>query len=392
MTKYAVVEQSAPNKLPILKAGELTPETVCDWENACSTYFMHKEIEAKDQVKMIAFGMSDPRLHTWYLAQCATLDAGTFSEYLTALKSAWLETHWDTKLRKKVLGSQQGTRPFYKWALELQNQNALLYGNAAHLSEAQLRNQLEANICDELTTPVLRAKFANTLTLKQWIKEVKHLDNKWLEDLALHKKFAEQFYKSSRRTTSTYHAKTSSTSRPNTTSSACLEPLTEDEHTLLANHRGCFKCRKFYIPHRSKECTDGAPEASSYKTLTEADAITAKPKINKQTKTVAAVAPMGAVMPSSVLEDNSDSEDDTCVAPFETAHLLHPLPVPDNRGDSVTIDFIGPLPIEQGYDCIMTMTDRLGADIRLVPCRMSMKASEIANLSLTTGIVRTAYH
>jgi hypothetical protein len=225
MTKYAVVEQSALNKLPTLKVGELTPETVRDWENACLTYFMHKEIEAKDQVKMIAFGMSDPRLHTWYLAQRATLDAGTFSEYLTALKSAWLETHWDTKLRKKVLGSQQGTRPFYEWALELQNQNALLYGNAAHL-----------------TTPVLRAKLADTLTLKQWIKEVKHLDDKRLEDLALHKKFTKQFYKSSRRTTSTYHAKTSSTSRPNATSSTCLEPLTEDKCTLLANHRGCFKC------------------------------------------------------------------------------------------------------------------------------------------------------
>jgi hypothetical protein len=51
MTKYAVVEQSAPNKPPTLKVGELTPETVHDWENACSTYFMHNEIEAKDQVK-----------------------------------------------------------------------------------------------------------------------------------------------------------------------------------------------------------------------------------------------------------------------------------------------------------------------------------------------------
>jgi hypothetical protein len=324
MTKYAVVEQSAPNKLPTLKADKLTLETVHDWENTCSMYFMHKEIEAKDQVKMIAFRMSDPHLHTWYLAQCATLDAGTFSKYLTALKSAWLETHWDTKLCKKVLGSQQSTRPFYEWALELQNQNALLYGNAAHLSETQLCNQLEANICDELTTPVLRAKLADTLTLKQWIEEVKHLDNKWLEDLALHKKFAKQFYKSSRCTTSTYHAKTSSTSHPNATSSTHLEPLTEDERTLLVNHQGCFKCQKFYIPHLSKECTDGAPEASSYKMLTEADAFAAKPKTDKQTKTVAAVAPMGAVMPSSVLEDNSDSEDDTCVAPFETAHLIWP--------------------------------------------------------------------
>jgi hypothetical protein len=56
---------------------------------------------------------------------------------------------------------------------------------------------------------------------------------------------------------------------------------------------------------------------------------------------------------------------------------LHPLPVPDHRGDSIAIDFIGPLPMEHGYDGIMTITDRLGADIRLIPCRMKMKAREL---------------
>ncbi|KAG1810626.1 uncharacterized protein BJ212DRAFT_1302358 [Suillus subaureus] len=99
MTKYTVVEQSAPNKLPKLLVGELTPEAACNWDNTCLTYFMHKETEEKNQVKTIVFGMMDPHLHTWYLTQRATLDAGTIC--MTALKSAWLETHWDSK---KVFG------------------------------------------------------------------------------------------------------------------------------------------------------------------------------------------------------------------------------------------------------------------------------------------------
>lgn len=37
---------------------------------------------------------------------------------------------------------------------------------------------------------------------------------------------------------------------------------------------------------------------------------------------------------------------------------LHPLPVPEARGSSVGIDFIGPLPVDEGHDCIMTMTCR----------------------------------
>jgi hypothetical protein len=74
---------------------------------------------------------------------------------MIALKDAWLDTHWDTKLCRKVLGSQQGNCRFYEWALDLQNQNTLLYGNPAHLSDDQLCNQLEVNICDELALPVV---------------------------------------------------------------------------------------------------------------------------------------------------------------------------------------------------------------------------------------------
>ncbi|THH06299.1 hypothetical protein EW146_g9654 [Bondarzewia mesenterica] len=57
---------------------------------------------------------------------------------------------------------------------------------------------------------------------------------------------------------------------------------------------------------------------------------------------------------------------------------LHPLPVPDARGDSVAIDFIGPLPEEKGFNCIASFTDRLRSDIRLVPCRMDISAEKFA--------------
>lgn len=46
---------------------------------------------------------------------------------------------------------------------------------------------------------------------------------------------------------------------------------------------------------------------------------------------------------------------------------LHPLPVPDSRFDSVTLDFVGPLPLDEGFDALFTMTDRLGADIQVAP-------------------------
>lgn len=47
---------------------------------------------------------------------------------------------------------------------------------------------------------------------------------------------------------------------------------------------------------------------------------------------------------------------------------LHPLQVPTEQFESVAIDFIGPLPKDDGLDTIVTMTDRLGADIQIATC------------------------
>jgi len=57
---------------------------------------------------------------------------------------------------------------------------------------------------------------------------------------------------------------------------------------------------------------------------------------------------------------------------------LHPLPVPESRGESIAMDFIGPLPLDANYDCILTITDRLGADIRLIPTCINITAEELA--------------
>lgn len=59
---------------------------------------------------------------------------------------------------------------------------------------------------------------------------------------------------------------------------------------------------------------------------------------------------------------------------------LHPLPIPDDRFSSVAIDFIGPLPDDNGFDFLAMVTDRLGADVKLIPCKSSVTAEEFAQL------------
>ncbi|PIL33967.1 hypothetical protein GSI_03675 [Ganoderma sinense ZZ0214-1] len=59
---------------------------------------------------------------------------------------------------------------------------------------------------------------------------------------------------------------------------------------------------------------------------------------------------------------------------------LHPLPVPDARASSIAIDFVGPLPEDEGFNCLATIMDRLGSDYHLVPCRMDTTAEQFAVL------------
>ena len=59
---------------------------------------------------------------------------------------------------------------------------------------------------------------------------------------------------------------------------------------------------------------------------------------------------------------------------------LHPLPVPDERCESISMDFIGPLPTDQGFNCILTITDRLGSDIRIIPTTTTLTAKQLAVL------------
>ena len=59
---------------------------------------------------------------------------------------------------------------------------------------------------------------------------------------------------------------------------------------------------------------------------------------------------------------------------------LHPLLVPDACGDSVAINFIGPLPHDEGYDMIVMFTDHLGVDVRVLPCTTMTTAEELAHI------------
>lgn len=59
---------------------------------------------------------------------------------------------------------------------------------------------------------------------------------------------------------------------------------------------------------------------------------------------------------------------------------LHLLPIPDDRGRDIGMDFIGPLPLDKGHDCILSITDHLGADVCIIPTNIDINAEDLALL------------
>jgi hypothetical protein len=64
----------------------------------------------------------------------------------------------------------------------------------------------------------------------------------------------------------------------------------------------------------------------------------------------------------------------------KVAGPLHPPLVPEERGDSMAMDFVRPLLPDEGFDCILTMTDHLNSDFRIMPTHTNITAEDLAIL------------
>lgn len=60
--------------------------------------------------------------------------------------------------------------------------------------------------------------------------------------------------------------------------------------------------------------------------------------------------------------------------------LLQPLPIPTRFWDVLTMDFMGPLPISNGYNSITIFTDKLSGAIHALPGKTTQSASDIAKV------------
>lgn len=63
------------------------------------------------------------------------------------------------------------------------------------------------------------------------------------------------------------------------------------------------------------------------------------------------------------------------------ADLLHPLPIPARRWETISMDFIGPLPMtSSGHNFLLVVVDKFSKMVHLIACNQQVKASDVAQL------------
>ena len=65
--------------------------------------------------------------------------------------------------------------------------------------------------------------------------------------------------------------------------------------------------------------------------------------------------------------------------------LLRPLPVPDAPWRDISVDFVGPLPVSDGYNIIMVVVDRLTKMCHYIPC-MAREADKGTSAPAMAGL------
>ena len=116
---HAEVTHAGSNKPPVLSAGTVSPEVLCQFENVCHSFFCNKEgLELRDFVACVAGGLHDPLISDWYWTGQITFDTLSFDDFVKEVHNKWLVNGWEQDIRCKMLGTKQAGA-FWEWAIKM---------------------------------------------------------------------------------------------------------------------------------------------------------------------------------------------------------------------------------------------------------------------------------
>ncbi|OJT06787.1 hypothetical protein TRAPUB_2361 [Trametes pubescens] len=326
---------------PILCDGKITPSALNKWELGCMQYFQEKDIEEDKMVRRAGGGIANEVVRDWYINDYERHNSMTWDAFLAAVRSRFLPKGWASSIRSQIISTRQAhDQSFDDFSFELEKLNAHLRSTGFRFTDDALRVIMAANVIEDLRVVIKEEAIVTLEDYVEWKDAVSSADYRRLRMRDLVNRTvnartsvtakAASASKTITLTTRTFVAGTSSSSRVN------LPRLTDDKKKLLNDHKGCYKCHRFYQSHTSGSCPNGYPDAAKYTALSSRDTSNAKAvKEGGKPKAIAAItdktspedehiiaavsaAPSPLAATTGILGSGSDSDDS--VSPFFAKH------------------------------------------------------------------------
>ncbi|RXW11963.1 hypothetical protein EST38_g13893 [Candolleomyces aberdarensis] len=266
--------ETAPKVPPTLRAGDVTPEIARRFENACKIYIADKGIKEEEQVRRILNTcFHDNRIIHWIDCNRDRFEAMKFADFMVEFRDEWLEHEWARKLDSKLRIMRQKNRPFREWYNDFYSQTLLLKGTSEEMSDKDVRKLVYSLMDDHLRSRADLERIRSLDNLKAWTSALVHEDRAIRTDIVhLRKRVGNDGHSvsSGGRNNRATSAPASGSSAGSSGDGSRSRPpaLTQDEKDLLNDHDGCYKCREFYVGHKSGNCKASYPDGSTYTKLT----------------------------------------------------------------------------------------------------------------------------
>ncbi|KAH9927786.1 uncharacterized protein B0H18DRAFT_875288, partial [Fomitopsis serialis] len=343
----SIVTQVSQKHAPVVSAGKLTPALILQWEAACTAFFREREVKDEDKVAKVAFGFQDELIQDWYINDSENINAMTFPNFVNKIRSRYLPHEWEDDVSTVLLRMRQKEdERFADWVVAVEKQNRLLRGSDLRKDEKALKAQITANAWVDVRRAATKKVYKDIVDFKEWKDALSVFDDERLAERARRFKDIERFlasHQTTQKATKSNSGSTATTSSGSSTAKAStsqrVPAMTGDERQLLQAHDGCFKCRRPFVNHRSKDCPFGFPDPRTFKPVTQADIDAHKSKgksvvaaistqMDVDDDAVHTVAAVNAGSPaatslSNVLGSGTDSESDEYVEPPLSSSLLH---------------------------------------------------------------------
>ncbi|OJT03284.1 Transposon Tf2-1 polyprotein, partial [Trametes pubescens] len=377
---------------PVLCDGKITPSVLNKWELGCMQYFREKEIEDDKMVLRVGGSIANEVVRDWYINDYERYDTMTWDAFLAAIRFRFLPKGWASSIRSQIIGTRQShDQSFDDFSFELEKLNARLRSTGFRFTDDALRVIMAANVVEDLRLAIEEELIVSLENYVDWKDAVSSADyrrlrmrdlvNRTVNARASASAKAASASKTTTSTTRTIVAGTSSSSRIN------LPRLTDEEKKLLNDHKGCYKCRRFYQSHTSGACPNGYPDATKYTALTARDASAAKTaKEGGKPKAIAAItdetspedehehvvaavsaAPSPLAATTGILGSGSGSDsDDSVSSPFFAKHTTLSASILSPSSLAATF----PMLIDSGSAAVLIRRDvveKTGLRLRTLP-------------------------